>query len=104
MDISSIAGVITAGKELVALLREFKALLPDSEKAAELVKRLEDAERKLQEQQALTAKDLGYQLCQCTYPPQIMLFKRKTRSYECPLCGDNRDNMPIAFHKPNRPF
>lgn len=89
---------------MVALLREFKALLPDSEKAEALVQRLEDAERKLQEHQALTAKELGYLLCQCTYPPQIMLFKRETRSYQCPLCGDNRDNMPIAYHRPNHMF
>ena len=32
------------------------------------------------------AKSLGYDLCDCTEPPQIMLFKRILNANVCPAC------------------
>jgi hypothetical protein len=32
---------------------------------------------------AKLAKELGYELCQCEFPPRIMLWREGERSYVC---------------------
>ena len=96
--LSFLGGVIT-------ILERLKGLLPDgSEKEAviEALEKAEQAERKLKIAEAQAAQDLEYELCRCTFPPQIMLSKDGTR-WECPKCGSERDTGPasaIAEPKP----
>lgn len=47
--------------------------------------------------EAQMAKALGYPLCECTFPPQIMLLVATTHGRErrCPTCG-----FTTEHHKP----
>ena len=73
-------------------------ILPKREKDDALQKLLE-VEEKLQTAQAQTAKGLGYALCRCTWPPQIMLHAGEAEygeKFRCPECGRvvSSDDMP----------
>jgi len=55
------------------------------------------------------AKELGYELCQCTYPPQIMLWDQKRQAYYCPnpdcgrldQMGEEIQIMPASGYDPH---
>jgi hypothetical protein len=64
---------LEAGKSALDLFRAGVGLLPKSEKRDELEAQIRKTEIALQETNARLAKELGYELCQCTFPPQIML-------------------------------
>ena len=53
---------------------------------------IEKAEKALRASEAELAKALGYKLCQCTFPPQIMLSKghhaeQGMEIFKCEKCG-----------------
>jgi hypothetical protein len=52
------------------------------------------AEEALRKANASLASGLGYKLCKCTFPPQIMLWNKERRTNICPACGDY--NPPLA--------
>ncbi|MGZ5011531.1 MAG: hypothetical protein ACXV74_11275 [Methylobacter sp.] len=85
--ITELSNFVTLSKNLISALKEFKALLPNPEDRNRLDEKIESAERELALSEATAAKDLGYELCQCTFPPQIMLFTgKKQYQYQCPRC------------------
>jgi hypothetical protein len=62
-------------KDSLDLVRAGWSLLPKNEKKKEEAGlALERAEAALKRSDAALAQKLGYQLCQCTFPPQIMLW------------------------------
>src|SRR5262249_48823266 len=71
-------------------------LPPGSDKAVS--KQIEKAEAALRASEVELAKTLGYTLCQCTFPPQIMLWKEAEKSHVCPRpeCGRRIEAAPIA--------
>lgn len=71
--------------EAVAILKALLPLLPAKQRK-EVEEKLADAETKFLEARAKTAKELGYRLCRCTYPPQIMLFVADEKADVCPRC------------------
>ena len=78
---------IEASKKAIDLFKDASALLPDSEAKTQINETITAAERELALSEAAMAKELGYQLCQCTFPPQIMLFTGKKRyQYQCNRC------------------
>ena len=88
--IEEIFGALRIAKSAIEIGKEAKDLLPDGNQKEEISKKIEDSERDLALAEASTAKDLGYDLCQCTYPPQIMLYDNETGSTICPLCSHSR--------------
>jgi hypothetical protein len=56
------------------------------------------AEEALKRSDTALAQKLGYHLCQCTYPPQIMLWQESRGCHVCPnpACGRNT----AKFHEP----
>lgn len=74
-------------KELFELLKEARNLLPESPKKTEITVKIEEAEESLKIAKTEAAKALGYNLCQCTFPPQIMLFVKDKNVYRCPECS-----------------
>lgn len=78
---------VNAIKELVDLFKSAKELLPSGADRSKIEQAINEAERKLAMAEAEVAKKLEYDLCQCTFPPQIMLFKAKDNKTECPACG-----------------
>ncbi len=76
---------------IIALLKQTKDLLPDGAEKKTVEKSLEEVEKKSELAQAQVAQALGYQLCRCTFPPQIMLKTGSSRAhgdhFQCPRCG-----------------
>ncbi len=90
MDITAFTSALQLVKEGIQFLRQVKDLLPTDAKRQEAEERLNVAERSLQMAEAQVANELGYRLCKCTWPPQIMLSrgsKEYDEIFECPLCG-----------------
>jgi len=74
---------------IIALLRESKDLLPDGDAKRSLEQRLEKAERESKLAEAQIAQALGYELCKCDFPPQIMRslgYRELGETFECPRC------------------
>lgn len=73
---------------IIALLKQAKDLLPDGEEKKTVEQSLEEVERKSKLAEAQIAKALGHRLCQCTFPPQIMLKTGYSRAhgdhFQCP--------------------
>ena len=90
---SALASTLRLGKEAINLLRQVKNLVPTDSKRQEVEQKLREAECSLQLAEAeivRVSKELGYELCKCTWPPQIMLskgFEEYDEIFECPKCG-----------------
>lgn len=66
--------------------------MPKGAAKDEAEQKLKAADEALRRSDAKLAKDLGYKLCQCTFPPQIMLSKghhdvHGVEMFQCPQCG-----------------
>lgn len=99
MDISDVKNWIDAASGTVGLLRAAAKLLPKGEKRDEIEARISAAEEALKRSDAKLAKELGMNLCDCTFPPQIMLWKEAEKSHVCPnlACGRRqRKGMHIS--------
>jgi len=80
---------ITALALLQKLAQAAKAiidLIANGDKKQEAIMRLQQLEKDIAFAESIAAKELGYQLCLCTNPPQIMLFTGKERIFKCPKC------------------
>lgn len=88
MDMAAVAGALNSIKSALGIFKVGRDLLSrgDAAKVDSLVARAEDA---LGRGNAELAKALGFPLCQCTFPPQIMLWKEKQKAHICPNaeCG-----------------
>jgi hypothetical protein len=83
----------------VSIISQVKNLLPKDTKSQELHSKLTDAETNLKLSEVAFAKEIGYQLCKCTWPPQIMLSIGEVdygEKYKCPSCNKiiSDDDMP----------
>lgn len=79
----------TALRDVLGLLKDAKALLPEGKKRDEATLKIDQAERQLQLAEANVAKGLGYRLCQCKFSPEIMLKTGHTERQDvvtCPAC------------------
>ena len=83
----------------LGLIRDARDTLPDPGQREALSKSLEAAERASQIAEAQVAKALGYRLCQCTFPPQIMLVTARDQygreSVKCSRC--NYEDRPAPL-------
>lgn len=76
-------------KDAISVAKGAKDLLPSGEMKDAIGKSLGAAENATQLAEAQIAQALGYRLCQCTFPPQIMLSKGyhgESERLECPSC------------------
>ena len=76
-------------KDAISIAKGAKDLLPSGKEKDAVEKSLEAAERATQLAEAQMAQALGYRLCQCTFPPQIMLskgYQGESERLECPSC------------------
>ena len=82
--------------------KDAKDLLPESEEKESVTRRLDEAERAVQLGEAQIAQALGYHLCKCTFPPQIMLskgYQQYQEKFECPKCGHYWPGPPMPSRK-----
>ena|SRR5438477_3606447 len=101
MAISDFVGYLTAAKSALDIFRGIRAELPQGPKTDQVQQQIETAERFLQKSEAELAQALGYKLCQCTFPPQIMLWKEAESAHVCPnpACG-RRDKYTFGRKLP----
>jgi len=91
--VTEVGAWVTAGKSALDLLKSAWSLMPKGEERNALEQKIEEAEQALKKSDAKLAKELGYKLCECTFPPQIMLWKEQLRAHVCPNqeCGRRID-------------
>ena len=87
MDLTQFSEYLATGKSVLDLMKTAIGLLPKSEDREAIQAQIERAETTLRIQEAGLATSLGYHICQCTWPPQIMLYKHQQRRYTCQSCG-----------------
>jgi hypothetical protein len=78
---------VVAAKAALDLFKSAKDELP-KEVADKAQAQIDKAETALKNGEAEFAKKLGFRLCRCEFPPQIMLWKADIRKNVCPKCGD----------------
>jgi hypothetical protein len=90
MDIiHEVTPFLAAAKTAIEVIKAAITLLPKGSKSEEAQEQIERAEKALKASEGAAAKALGYKICQCTFPPQIMLWKEAERAHVCPnsTCG-----------------
>jgi hypothetical protein len=96
-----IMSYIRASKDVLDLFKSLAGLLPKGAHAEEAQQRVAEAERALKAAEVQLAHSLGYKLCQCTFPPQIMLSKGRHPKYgdEIFKCENCQKQVPseISF-------
>lgn len=85
MNIQTGAAIFSLLDQSLGLLKKAHDVMPDSKEKKELSKKLEEVEAAYKVAEAKAAKELGYDLCKCTWPPQIMLLGHDGRA-ECANC------------------
>lgn len=86
--------------EAIGLVRNAQNTLPDSKEKESIEKSLVEAGKAAKLAEAQIENALGYILCKCTFPPQIMLsqgYKESNYSHKeefvCPKC--NKSSIPL---------
>ena len=87
---------LEALRTAVGLYGDVSKHLPDGVQKREADRNLERADRDLRLAEARVAQALGHKLCQCTFPPQIMVlagtdeeaaYLDRADFFACPACG-----------------
>jgi hypothetical protein len=78
-----------AAKSGIELLKSAWSLLPKGANKDAIAHKIEEAEQALERADAKLAKELGYKLCECTFPPKPMLWNEARKLFICqnPDCG-----------------
>ena len=97
MDVDALIKGVGFFNSALTALKQAINLLPDNPTKADATTALERAEQEFELAQAEAAKRLGYHLCRCTFPPQIMLFTGEEGCYKCPKCGYEKKPPPPAI-------
>jgi len=90
----SLADYIKTGSEAFVLLRQLYPLLP-TQGRDEIEAKIAAAEEALQKANVELARHWEYSLCQCTFPPQIMLWQESAQADVCPnpKCGRREERL-----------
>lgn len=101
-NIDSINDYLKASKTALDLIKGAIGFLPKGEDQQKAQEQVREAESALQLSQASAAKTLGYRLCKCTFPPQIMLWNEKEQAHVCPNpeCGKREGRPKVVTTKP----
>jgi hypothetical protein len=78
----------TAAKSALDIIKGIRSELPKGAEAEKALQKIEEAESALKRSKAELAKGLGFKLCKCQFPPEIMLWDRTGRAHICHVCGD----------------
>jgi hypothetical protein len=91
-DPNEIGLYIKATRDVLDILKTLGGLLPKGADSEAAKSRLLEAEKALRVSEVQLAKALGYKLCQCTFPPEIMLVTSRNNVLDidirtCAKCG-----------------
>jgi hypothetical protein len=98
MEIETFAAALGLLKSAIGLAKDANDLAADSPKRKAAGVALAQAEQQLRLAEGRAAQSLGYDLCQCTFPPQISLLQ-SDGSKRCPKCGRDttEDGAPLGI-------
>jgi hypothetical protein len=101
IDITDLKGWLDASKTAVDLLKSAYTALPKTPQRDEIESRVRNAEEILRRSDAALAHQLGYKLCRCTFPPQIMLWQETRKLHVCPNpdCGRTINPNPPPLRR-----
>jgi len=89
MDILAIKTAFSLCKEVIDLLKKAKEIIPNGIEKKTIDSKIEEAEKSFKIAESKLAQELGYQLCRCTWPPQIMIcieHEEYGDKVQCPNC------------------
>ena len=86
MDYTDVKGWVDAAKAAFSLLTIAKNALPKGTQRDEIEVKLLEAEGSMKRADAKLAKELGLKLCDCEFPPNVMLWRETERAHVCPHC------------------
>lgn len=86
MDIAAFTAALALAKQGLDILQGIKDLMPESKDKERASTLLEQADHSFRIAEAQAAQQLGYMLCQCTWPPQICVGTSQT-GFRCPQCN-----------------
>ncbi len=97
-DMKNVSDGISLLSSVLSTVKSVISILPKREKE-ETFQKLLESEEKLKTAEAQIAKGLGYELCKCTWPPQIMLHAGEEEygeRFRCSACSRtiSSDDMP----------
>jgi hypothetical protein len=92
---------LTAAKTALDIIKGIRSELPKGPAADKFEQQIEQAESALKISEAELAKNLGFKLCQCRFPPPIMLWNAAERSNICPVCGDRNPRQRVTRQMPD---
>ena len=91
MDIPAFISALELAIKAISLFKKAKDSLPNGKEKDAIEKSLDEAEKAFRLAELKTAQEFGYQLCKCTWPPQIMLsigYEEYNENFKCPKCGN----------------
>jgi hypothetical protein len=86
MQFQDIVDYIKIANDALGLLKAAYSLLPSGKSKEEIERHLQRAEELIKRSDATFAQKLGYPLCRCEWPPNIMLWKESEKAYVCSHC------------------
>ena len=90
--LENIKGYVLLAGQTIGVLKQAKDLLPQGSARDKAEKVIEEAEKSLELTEIKAAQALGYELCRCTWPPQICL-RVDGHDNICPKCRHH------AYHR-----
>jgi len=95
VDYQEIKAWVDLGRGTLDLLKSAAAMLPTGDKRAAIEAKLLEAENALKRSDAKLARDLGLKLCDCAFPPNVMLWKEAEKAHVCPnnACGRRQNSQ-----------
>jgi hypothetical protein len=92
MDIESIKATFNLIGQALGLVKQATDMMPKGAQREATEMKIIEAEQAFSLAETKAAQELGYELCRCTWPPQICL-RVDGRDNICLKCGHN------AFHR-----
>ena len=98
VDLNSLSTGLSSLSSVISSVKTLAGMLSNKQKE-DITRQLNRIEEQFQMSKTQIAQALGYELCRCTFPPQIMLYAGDTDYGErsrCPKCGRevSPDDMP----------
>jgi hypothetical protein len=102
MDLTSLKDYLTSVATLLTILKNAKDMIPKGPLRDDAERALAEAERALKISEASAASALNYQICRCTWPPQIATSIGVVgweEKFRCPACGKTlpEDSPPLSI-------
>ena len=84
IDANELGSWIKNGQAALDFIKSAKNLLPRGKDTEKLNAIVQQAEEALKRSDAALAKELGYPICHCQFPPPIMLWRQSQQQFACP--------------------